>query len=73
MTFNPCEDCGSPIWPLVVVVVVLWSVPAMLMALRHHAAPDPEHDAEVGRVQAWATVIAGLITVWLVVHGSWVA
>ena len=68
VTFNPCYDCGSDVWPLIVVTLVLWFVPAMLMALRNHAAPDPEHDSEARTVQVWATVVAGLITAWLVVH-----
>lgn len=70
MTFNPCEDCGSPIWPLVVAVVVIWSVPALLLALRIHVAPDRGHETAIGEIQVGVTVVAGLITAWLVIQGD---
>ena len=68
MTFDACADCGSPVWPLAVLVAFLWVWPAALAALRRHVVPDAEHEARIGRVEVWVTLTAAVITAWLVVR-----
>jgi hypothetical protein len=62
VTFDPCEDCGSPLVPLVFFTVILWSGPLILGALRRHNAFDSEWEARLAKAHRLAMLMATVLT-----------
>jgi hypothetical protein len=56
MTFNPCDDCGTSLVPVLLFFWFAWSVPFTLAAIRRHLGHDDPLSRRLVRVQ-WFTVI----------------
>jgi len=64
VTFDPCDDCGSPLVPVLLFSIIVWSGPIILGAIRRHVADDSAREARLAKAQLITTVIAVLMTAW---------
>ena len=66
MTFDPCEDCGSPLISVVMFALLVWATPIAVAIARRHNVDDVTRERRLIRAQFWTTCVAVILTVWYV-------